>query len=101
ICLHVLITGSLRHFRRKCRCGWLLVPAYLLEVVTNILLVKRFLRLPRPVMVRGPEARGIGSKYLVGQYEALCGPAELKFGVGNDDAAISGVSCRLAINLQT
>ena len=78
----------------------MLVPVNLLEVIANVLLVIRILRPSRSVLVGGPEAGGIGGKNFIGQRDALGGASKLKFGVGDDDAALPGISCRLLVDAQ-
>src|SRR5207245_5233904 len=69
ISLEIFIARLARHLRRKCWSWRLFVPADFLEVITNVLLVKRFLRAPGLVLVRRPEAGRIwpADKYQPGR----------------------------------
>ena len=65
-----------------------LVPAGLLAVVADELLVEAVLRAARLVRVRGPEARRVGRQRLVAEHELAVGvEAELELRVGDDDPA--------------
>src|SRR5262249_14301468 len=99
VSLKILFAGLACHFSRQCRSRWLLVPADFLEVIPNVLLVKRFLRLSRLVFVRWPEAGGIWCKHFVGQSDAGRGLAELKLGVGDDYSLRASVVCGGGIKL--
>src|SRR5438132_9637034 len=65
ISLEIFFARLTRHLCRQ-RWSWrLLVPADFLEVITNVLLIKRFLRAPGLVLVRMPEAGRIwGEKFM-------------------------------------
>src|SRR5690349_20722205 len=67
ICLEILFAGSASDLRGERRRRRLLVPANLLQIITHILLVIRFLRLARGVMIGRPEARRVRGKYFVSQ----------------------------------
>src|SRR5207245_6702317 len=71
ISLEIFFARLARHLCRQ-RWSWrLLVPADFLEVITNVLLVKRFLRAPGLVLVRRPEAGRIRRHTFVSKSSAL------------------------------
>src|SRR5262249_18898921 len=98
--LDVLLTGLVRYILRQSGRGRLLVPLDCFQIVANKLLVVRFLRPPRLVPVRRPEARRIGCQYFIRQNKALLCLPEFKFGIGDDDAAARGIVRRLLIDRQ-
>src|SRR5206468_11992603 len=90
-----------RRLRRK-RWGWPpLNPADFLEGITNVLLVKRFLRAPGLVLVRRPEAGRIRRQNFVSQSNSLRRSPELELRIRNDDAPLPRIIRSLAVNLQT
>src|SRR5580692_12618107 len=98
--LEILVAGAASHVGRQSRSGWLLVPVNLFEVIANVLLVIRILRPARSVLVGGPEAGRIGGEDFIGKSDALGGASKLKLGVGDYDAALQRVGCRLFVNPQ-
>src|SRR5882724_5472957 len=60
-------------FGRQLRPGSLLVPADLLQIITNILLVKRRLRAAGLVTVQRPETRRIRRKRFVNPKQIVAG----------------------------
>ncbi len=55
----IFLARLLRNLRRKAGSRRLLVPFDRFQVVPHVLLVERLLRAARPILVGGPEARGI------------------------------------------
>src|SRR5213080_1743400 len=101
ISLEIFIARLARHLRRK-RWSWrLFVPADFLEVITNVLLVKRFLRAPGLVLVRRPEAGRIWRQNFVSQSNSLGRSPELELRIRDDDAPPPRIIRSLAVNLQT
>src|SRR5947209_6668332 len=88
ISLEIYFARLTRHLRRK-RWSWrLLIPADFLEVITNVLLVKRFLRAPAQVLVRRPEAGRIRRQNFVSQSNSLRRSPVLELRIRNDDAPL-------------
>ena len=78
----------------------LLVPLDLFEIIADELLVERGLRAAGCVLVGGPVAGGIRSEDFVGKDDSVRGDAELEFGVGEDDSALSRVSCCAVVDVE-
>src|SRR6184192_1361726 len=79
ISLEIFIARLARHLCRQ-RWSWrLLVPADFLEVITNVLLIKRFLRAPGLVLVRRPEAGRIWRQNFISQSNSLRGSPNSNF----------------------
>src|SRR3954452_7530894 len=76
--------------RKRGRRG-LFVPSDLLEIIANELLIEGGLGAAGSVLIGGPVAGGVRGERLVGEDDAARGDAELEFGVGEDDAALSRV----------
>src|SRR6266446_6542167 len=91
ISLEIFIARLARHLRRKCWSWRLFVPADFLEVITNVLLVKRFLRAPGLVLVRRPEAGRIWRQNFISQSNSLRRSPELELRIRNDHGAQKGV----------
>src|SRR5437667_12087504 len=101
ISLEIFIARLARHLRRKCWSWRLVVPADFLEVITNVLLVKRFLRAPGLVLVRRPEAGSIWCQNFVSKSNSLRRSPELELRIRDDDAPPPRIIRSLAVNLQT
>src|SRR5438445_12193160 len=99
ISLEIFIARLARHLRRK-RWSWrLFVPADFLEVITNVLLVKRFLRAPGLVLVRRPEAGRIWRQNFISQSNSLRRAPELELRMRTDDASLPRIIRSLAVHL--
>src|SRR5947209_6639667 len=92
--LEVAFAGGIHDAGRQ-RRGWrVAVPppgaALRVEVVAERLLVEARLRLTWLVHVLRPESRTVGCHHLVDQDDAaILVPAELEFGIGDDDATLA------------
>ena len=64
------------------------------------MLVEARLAAPGRVLIRRPEARGIGRQHFINQDELALKQTELEFRVRNDDAALAGVITGEMVNLQ-
>src|SRR5207245_11690702 len=97
ISLEIVIARLTRHLCRK-RWSWrLFVPADFLEVITNVLLVKRFLRAPGLVLVRRPEAGRIWCQNFVSKSNSLRRSPELELRILNDDAHLPRIIISLVV----
>src|SRR5437667_10863067 len=100
ISLEIFIARLARHLCRKCWSWRLLIPAEFLEVITNVLLVKRFLRAPGLVLVRRPEAGRIWRQNFISQSNSLRRSPELELRIRNDDAPPPRIIRSLVVTLQ-
>src|SRR5207245_1397429 len=73
----------------------------LFQVIAHVLLVKAGLLPARSVAVHWPKPGRIRRERLVNKHQLVLADAKLKFGVGNDNAALGGVSRGLLIEPQT
>src|ERR1700733_11091992 len=80
--------------------GRLLVPLNLLEIVADELLVEGGLRSAGLVLVGRPVAGGVGGEDLVGEDDAPRSDAELKLGVGQDDATLGRVGSGAVVDVE-
>src|SRR5438093_9753806 len=101
ISLEIFFARLTRHLCRKCWSWRLLNPADFLEVITNVLLVKRFLRAPGLVLVRRPEAGRIWRQNFISQSNSLRRSPELELRIRNDDSPLPRILRSLAVNLRT
>src|SRR5437763_8337761 len=100
ISLEIFFARLTRHLCRQ-RWSWrLLVPADFLEVITNVLLIKRFLRAPGLVLVRRPEAGRIRRQNFVSKSNSLRRSPELELRIRDDDAPPPRIIRSLVVNLQ-
>src|ERR1041384_3305754 len=82
-------------FRRQLRARRLFIPVNTHQVIANILLVERRLRLADFVGIDRPKPGGIRCQYFVNQSDCAISVApEFEFGVGDDDAAGAGIVAR-------
>src|SRR5215470_14477263 len=100
VCLYVLLTGFVGNIIRQRWRRWLFVPPDRFQIVANKLLVERFLRTARLILISRPEARRIRSQDLVGKNQALVCVSKFKFSVGNDNAAAGCIICCRSVNFQ-
>src|SRR5581483_2645701 len=99
VSLEVFLAGMTSHVCGEGRSGWLLVPANLLEVIANVLLIVGFLRLARLILVGRPETGGIRSENFIRERDAPRRAPELEFGIGDDDTALPGIVRRSVVEV--
>src|SRR3954452_5849349 len=86
--LEVQGASSLDHVVRQRRRGRRLVPPRACGPVAHVLLVERWLTVPRLVAIGRPETGGVGREHLVAQDDlAVLAAPKLELRVGQDDPA--------------
>jgi hypothetical protein len=95
--LQVAGSSVLHYFVWKFRGGRLVIPAALVKVITQVLLVEALLAPTRLILVCRPESGRIWGKDFIYQSKLITYCAELKLGIGDDYASLTGNGCPFLI----